>query len=44
MEKLYLRTLEMDDIETLFETENDSSLWKYSHRNARFPNMYCENI
>jgi len=47
MEKLHLRALEMDDIETLFETENDSSLWKYSHRNAPFSKYvlqkYLEN-
>tara|TARA_B100000963_G_scaffold250147_1_gene219117 strand:+ start:42 stop:560 length:519 start_codon:yes stop_codon:yes gene_type:complete len=41
--KIYLRALELDDLEFLFEIENDRKLWEISYTLLPFSKTYLKN-
>lgn len=43
-ERIYLRAVEPEDMDIMYEMENDPSMWDISISQSLIPVMYCANI
>ena len=43
-ERIYLRAVEPEDMDIMYEMENDPSMWNISNFTVPYSVMYCANI